>query len=158
MVIKTIPALVPSHKYATLHRPTLRTQSKSANYGLAFDDYEDLLSFLEREEIKTDSDLVLQVIALLESEWRPAVEAARDEFYERIQCCKCGTHERKANGWNRKISPDGERKLDALIEEMRRLSVEKLTVGRVMGLKKRFGELEKEYLDAHLGRVCKGSS
>jgi hypothetical protein len=86
-----------------------------------------------------------QLIALLESEWRPAVATALDEFYERIQCSNCSFIP-GAYGWNRKLLPDGQRRLDALIVEMKRFPVEELTLGKVMQYKAKLGKLEKEYI------------
>jgi hypothetical protein len=153
MVVKTLLADTCPHKYTTFARSSPRAQSKPTTYGLDFTDYEDIISFFER--VKSDPDLASQLIALLESEWRPAVATALDEFYERIQCSNCNFIP-GAYGWNRKLLPDGQRRLDALIMEMKRFPVEGLTLGKVVQYKAKLGKLEKEYLDVNLGKMCKG--
>ena len=153
MVVKTLLADTCPHKYTTFARSSPRAQSKPTAYGLDFTDYEDTISFFER--VKNDTDLASQLIALLESEWRPAVATALDELYERIQCSNCNFIP-CAYGWNRKLLPDSQRRLDALIVEMERFPVEELTLGKVMQYKAKLGKLEKEYLDVNLGKMCKG--
>jgi hypothetical protein len=151
MIVKRIPADIISHKYTTTARPTLKSAPKPTNYGLIFDDYEDILSFYHR--LKQDPDLASQIIALLESEWRPAVQAAIQRFYERICCSKCLSIA-KPGEIKRRLTPEGKRRLDALILEMERLPVEQLCLRKLRKLGARLGWLEKEYLDAKLGKNC----
>jgi hypothetical protein len=153
MVVKTLLADTFPHKYTTFTRSSPRAQSKPTTYGFDFTDYEDIISFFER--VKNDPDLASQLIALLESEWRPAVATALDELYERIQCSNCNFIP-CAYGWNRKLLPDGQRRLDALIVEMKRFPVEGLTLRKVVQYKAKLGKLEREYLDVQLGKMCKG--
>jgi hypothetical protein len=153
MVVESLPPHVSSHKYTTAARSIARAQPKPTNYGLIFDDYEDILNFLER--VKGDPDLASQIVALLESEWRPAVTTALDQFCERIQCSKC-TSVPGAPGLHCRLSPDCQRRLDALILEMKMFPLENLSLGKLMTFKSRLWQLEKEYLDAHLGKSCKG--
>ncbi len=102
--------------------------------------------------IKQDPDLAWQIIALLESEWRPAVQAALQCFDERICCSKCSS----ISEAGKKLKPDGKRRLDSLVLEMERLPVEQLSLRRFRKFRARLGWLEKEYLDANLGKTCGG--
>jgi hypothetical protein len=151
MVVKRIPADTSSHKYTTTARPTLKSAPKPTNYGLIFDDYEDILSFYHR--LKQDPDLASQMIALLESEWGPAVQAAIQRFYERICCSKCLSIS-EAGEITRRLTPEGKRRLDVLILEMERFPVELLSLRKLRKLRERLEWLEKEYLDAKLGKIC----
>ena len=151
MVVKRIPPDKISHKYTTTVRPTIKSAPKPTNYGLIFDDYEDILSFYHR--LKQDPDLASQMIALLESEWRPAVQAAIQRFYERICCSKCLSNS-EAGEITRRLTPEGKRRLDAFILEMERFPVEQLSLRKLRKLRARLGWLEKEYLDANLGTIC----
>jgi hypothetical protein len=54
--------------------------------------------------------------------------------------------------------PAGKRRLDALIMEMERFPAEQLSLRRFRKFRTRLGWLEKEYLDANLGRICGGSA
>ena len=154
MVVKNITASAWCHRYTTITRPSVGAQSKKTNYGLVFSDYEDFTDFLER--VKPDPELVSQIVELLNSEWRPAINTALDVFYERIQCSKCNSVP-GAGKLHRQFSLDGQRSLDALILEMKILSVEKMSAGKLMQFVARLRNLEKEYLDAKLGKECSGS-
>jgi hypothetical protein len=153
MVVKRIPADTISHKYSTTARPTLKSAPKPTNYGLIFDDYEDILSFYHR--VKQDPDLKSQMIALLESEWRPAVQAAIQRFYERTCCSKCLSIS-ETGEIKKKLTPAGKRRLDTVIIEMRKFPVEQLSLRRLRKFRTRLGWLEKEYLDANVGKICGG--
>lgn len=54
------------------------------------------------------------------------------------------------------MTPAGKRRLDALIMEMERFPVEQLSLRRFAKLRTRLGCLEREYLDANLGKICGG--
>jgi len=152
MVIKSLAAKVQPHKYTTLARPSLGAQPKKTNYGLVYSDYEDFVDFLER--VNRDPELNSQIVEVLKSEWRPAVTTALDMFYERIQCSKCNAIS-GAPEFHRQLSLDGQRGLEAVILDMKRFPVEKLSSGEVMKFVARLKSLEKEYLDANLGKECK---
>lgn len=152
-MVKSMPVNASSHKYTTTVRPILRSQPKPTNYGLIFEDYEDVLDFFQK--VKKDPELGSQIVALLESEWRPAVATALEHFYERIQCSKYNSTP-DATGFRCRLSSDGQRRLDELIQEMKMFPVENLSLGKFMKFKSRLGQLEKEYLDANLGKFCKG--
>ena len=153
MVVKNTAANAQPNKYTTITRTSLRAQPKKTNYGLVFSDYEDLVDFLER--VQRDPELVSQIVELLKSEWRPAINTALDIFHERIQCSKCdfvsGGPELR-----RQLSLDGQKILDALILEMKMFSVEELSAGKLMQFVVRLRSLEKEYLNTNLGKDCKG--
>ena len=153
MVVKRSPADTNAHKYSTTARPTLKSAPKPTNCCLIFDDYEDILSLYHR--IKQDPDLKSQMIAVLESEWRPAVQAAIQRFYERICCSKCLSFS-ETGEIKRRMTPAGKRRLDALIMEMERFPVEQLSLRRFAKFRTRLGWLEREYLDANLVKFCGG--
>jgi hypothetical protein len=153
MVVQIISADTRPHKYTTTARRSLKTVCKPTNYGLFFEDYEDFIKFLPR--VKGDPELVSQIIALLQSEWRPAVPLALEEFYERIRCSKCnpvtGT-----SGTHCRLSPDSQKSFEALVHGMEQVPVESLSERKIKHFTTSLGKLEKEYLNANLGKVCKG--
>jgi hypothetical protein len=54
----------------------------------------------------------------------------------------------------RSLTPDGKQRLDALILEMERSSVEQLSLRKFRKFRARLGCLEKGYVDANLGKIC----
>jgi hypothetical protein len=126
---------------------------QTCNYGLNFEEYSETLDFLKR--VEADLDLRSQVIAQLESEWKPAIATALELFYQRLRCKECnfgpGT-----SGPNCQLSADSQRRLNDLIQEMKTFFVDKLDLAKFTQFKKRLRSLEKEYLEVNKVAACKG--
>jgi hypothetical protein len=142
------PNLPSDHKYTPFAQDTPRS-----NYDLDFNEYSSTLEFLKN--VKEDPDLRSQVTARIESEWRPAVATALDLFNQRLRCKKCNSTP-GTSGFRHRLSADGQRRLDALISEMRGFPVERLDQAKFAQFQKRLRNLEREHLNENLGATCKG--